>query len=400
MEPATRAGADTALRVLLVTTGYPPDASGSGRRLHALYQRLKTARPNIDWTVVTKRPPASAASAVPGPTAVHDFRSADTGQGARKGGGVVAEILWAIGLLRRGLLDDIDLLHVAGWTWYSLILSLVARRRGIPIVRELTTFGDTGAVGGAGRYFIRWTNRLAASFVSISPALEASLRSTGVDKSVWVRPNGVDTNRFRPPTPQERSAARDKIKHRFAALGDDDLIVLHIGRIRPLKNQVFLARCVALLPENFKLLIAGPAFDAGDPYMSELKEIIAGGPLAGRATVIEGFHEDVRPFYRAADIFAFPSTNEGLGNVMLEALCCGLPVAANTIENVTDWIIRPGGNGALGRLEIDEFGTRIREAARLCRRASIWKDAHARFDQDIVDKGYLRLLDQTTECSK
>ncbi len=61
--------------------------------------------------------------------------------------------------------------------------------------------------------------------------------------------------------------------------------------------------------------------------------------------------------YRAADLFAFPSTKEGFGLVALEALAAGLPVVASEIDVFLTFLVHgesallspPGDGSALGR---------------------------------------------------
>jgi glycosyltransferase involved in cell wall biosynthesis len=51
--------------------------------------------------------------------------------------------------------------------------------------------------------------------------------------------------------------------------------------------------------------------------------------------------------YRAADVFVFPSRTETLGLVMLEALACGVPVAAYPVQGPLD-VVGDTGVGVLG----------------------------------------------------
>ncbi|MHA1571313.1 MAG: hypothetical protein ACTSWM_05795, partial [Alphaproteobacteria bacterium] len=57
------------LHVLLVTTGYPPEHSGSGGRLHALYRRLAGKHPGLTWSVLCRR--AGDTPPIAGPTALY-----------------------------------------------------------------------------------------------------------------------------------------------------------------------------------------------------------------------------------------------------------------------------------------------------------------------------------------
>jgi len=375
----------TGLRILLATTGYPPGYSGSGGRLHQQYRRLSERMAGLSWHVVTKTAGGAKAAYPAGPTLIDDLS-------AQAAVSAMAECLWIRSLINDGLLDDVSLVHCAGWSWFSLLLCRAAQRRNIPVLRELTSVGDPGAMGGFGRYFIQWTNRAATRFVAISPRLQTDLRLTGISAPVWVRPNGIDVSKFRLPTNAERKEARAALQSHFAQLREKDRLILHIGRIRPLKNQRFLARCVSSLPETYKLLCIGPAYGPDDPYYLDLKRDLAHSGLAGRATVLEGFSQEVRPYYWAADVFAFPSTEEGQGNVMLEALCCGVPVAAHRMPGTTDWVVTPGVNGALSPIENVSFARALEQAANLTGRDKISRDARERFKEERLDEGYEALL--------
>jgi glycosyltransferase-like protein len=170
--------------------------------------------------------------------------------------------------------------------------------------------------------------------------------------------NGVDRDRFRAPhDASERAADRDAL-----ALGDR-LAVLTVGGIEPRKGSLTLlegfARLRAQAPElDPLLLIVGGAtlFDYRD-------EIVR---FAARARAL-GVSEHVRHVgtvtpaelerhYRAADVFAFPSTKEGFGLVALEALAAGLPVVASEIDVFLTFLAHdenallcpPGDGAALG----------------------------------------------------
>jgi glycosyltransferase involved in cell wall biosynthesis len=56
--------------------------------------------------------------------------------------------------------------------------------------------------------------------------------------------------------------------------------------------------------------------------------------------------EQVRNWYRNSDVFAFPSINEGLARVLLEAMSTGLPVVATAASGAED-CVTPGKNGSI-----------------------------------------------------
>ncbi|WP_341702900.1 glycosyltransferase family 4 protein [Ferrovibrio sp.] len=379
------------MHILLATTGYPPDHSGSGGRLHGMYSRLQAANPDFRWSVITKRRQAGTA-----PVAGPDHIAAYTAGGNEypRLGAAVLENLWLLRQLAAGLLRDVDIVHAAGWTWMTPLLLFVARRKGIPIIREMTTPGDPGGDSLGGR-IVRWTNSLADRIIAISPALEGKVRAVQPNIPIWCRPNGVDSVRFRCPDEESRLRARAVIEAALPQASPDDPVVLHVGRIRPLKNQLFLAECLARLPARFHLLLAGPAFGDADPYVAELRARLSMPDLSGRAALLEENVRDVDILMQGADIFAFPSVAEGLGTVMVEALCAGLPVVASRIPGVTDWIIKDGRNGYVADIDDLDFCNALLKAEALReRRQEIAGAAGQIYRQEIMDDGYRQLFAQ------
>ena len=170
--------------------------------------------------------------------------------------------------------------------------------------------------------------------------------------------NGVDCDRFRAPHDvAERLADRDAL-----ALGDR-LTVLTVGGIEPRKGSLTLldgfARLRAQAPElDPLLLVVGGAtlFD----YRDEIDRFAARARELGVAehvrTVGTVTPAELERHYRAADVFAFPSTKEGFGLVALEALAAGLPVVASEIDvfetflshDESALLFAPGDGTALG----------------------------------------------------
>ena len=57
--------------------------------------------------------------------------------------------------------------------------------------------------------------------------------------------------------------------------------------------------------------------------------------------------EDLAEHYASADAFVFPSLTDTFGNVLLEALACGVPVAAYNVMGPKD-VVANGSVGVLG----------------------------------------------------
>jgi glycosyltransferase-like protein len=146
--------------------------------------------------------------------------------------------------------------------------------------------------------------------------------------------NGVDPERYRPARDAaERRAAR-------AALGlDGRLAILTVGGIEPRKGSLtllegFAAARDALADRDPLLLVAGGATlfdyrDEIDRFHTRAAELGLDGDLRVLGPVDDA---ELEGLYRAADVFALPSTKEGFGLAVLEALAAGLPTVVSDLE--------------------------------------------------------------------
>jgi glycosyltransferase involved in cell wall biosynthesis len=103
---------------------------------------------------------------------------------------------------------------------------------------------------------------------------------------------------------------------------------LEVGRPQNHKNSwfaVLTAAQAARADPRVRLLMAG----AGDAQRTEIEARIAAFGLADRVRLV-GVRNDVPRLMRAADTLLFPSVQEGLGMVAVEAQAAGLPVLAST----------------------------------------------------------------------
>jgi glycosyltransferase involved in cell wall biosynthesis len=93
------------------------------------------------------------------------------------------------------------------------------------------------------------------------------------------------------------------------------------------------------------------------------------------------FGEDLAAHYASADCFVFPSRTETFGNVVLEALASGLPVAATPSPGPID-LIEEGVSGSVRGDLLDACWTALRcsrSSARSAARLHSWEACHDRF---------------------
>ncbi len=172
---------------------------------------------------------------------------------------------------------------------------------------------------------MRWFHGPASTLMVATPTLHRRLTQRGFrNLGCWSR--GVDTGLFRPRIKSYLDANRP--------------VFLYMGRVAIEKNiEAFL-----------KLDLPGTKYVVGNgPDLETLRRRYPAVRFTGFKS-----DDDLAKHVAAADVFVFPSRTDTFGLVMIEALACGVPVAAYPVQGPADVIE----NGVTGCLHED-----LREAA-------------------------------------
>jgi len=188
----------------------------------------------------------------------------------------------------------------------------------------------------------------------------------------------------------ERSS-REVLDPQFAGMWIHPVVVA-AGRLADAKNYPLLIEAIALLRAHVPVRL----FILGDGELEpELRRQIAERGL-DEAVVLCGFQKNPWKFIARADVFVLTSRYEGFGNVLIEAMACGVPVVATTSAGTRE-IVTVGIDGllvdrhqpeavaaALERVLVDEpFRARLSSAAR---------DSARRFALPAVAAAYDRVF--------
>jgi glycosyltransferase involved in cell wall biosynthesis len=158
-----------------------------------------------------------------------------------------------------------------------------------------------------GYHVVKRFHGKSAAMMVATKTLEDDLAARGFTNAVtWTR--GVDTTLYN--------------RRRKPALKLDKPVMVYVGRVSVEKNiEAFLDLD---LPGS-KLVVGG------GPQLEKLKakypDVTFTGPKFG---------EELAAHYRSGDVFVFPSKTDTFGLVMLEAMACGLPVAAYPVTGPVD----------------------------------------------------------------
>jgi glycosyltransferase involved in cell wall biosynthesis len=227
-----------------------------------------------------------------------------------------------------------DAVHIAtegplGWMARAWL-----QRHGIPFTTSFHTMFPqyvkmrTGLPESVGfRVLRRFHNAGERTMVS-TPTLANLLSGHGFARLAhWSR--GVDTELFRPVT--------------AAHLDAEGPIQLYVGRVAVEKNlEAFL-----------KLDTPGTKYVVGEgPEKRELEDRYPEVRFVGAK-----YGDELLAHYCAADVFVFPSLTDTLGFVMMEALACGIPVAAFPVQGPVD-VIGDSGAGVLS----DDLASAVEQA--------------------------------------
>lgn len=228
------------------------------------------------------------------------------------------------------------LFHVGMPETYGVIIGVIGKLHGIrTIARNSGDFlNEWRVVDGYARkisHYLKFTVfssicfRLVDKVICQGPILANKLAEKGINsQKIEVIPQPIDQDRFCAPH------SREYFKQR-AGIPLDKKMILFVGRLEIRKGLEILLSVIEAVSEhrsNFVFCVIGEG-----PYRRELERF-------GKEYVrLEGkvLPEQIDRYYKAADLFIFPSLTEGLPNVVLEAMSCKVPVIASGAGDIPSY---------------------------------------------------------------
>lgn len=177
---------------------------------------------------------------------------------------------------------------------------------------------------GLTRFFVRF----ADSFIAVSETTMRRFRDWAAvrNASSHVLPNSIDASIFGAGQPNPRLLDRYGLRGRK--------VVLTLGRFSADERYKGVDEVLGVLPElvekvpNLVYLVVGDGTDRARLESQVRQQGLTGHVVfAGRVS-----EEEKADHYRVADAFVMAGWGEGFGIVYLEALACGIPVVASTLD--------------------------------------------------------------------
>lgn len=262
---------------------------------------------------------------------------------------------------------------------------VIGRLTGVPVVIKVHG-SDVESLGvkGLTRRTALWALIRARKVISVSSYLKEKLIEHGVDRDkVAVVYNGVDSELF---------SMRDQVASRIElGLDLDRKTILFVGNLKIDKGLFDLMEALtheACRRLNPQLIIIGDG-----PLKHRLEQQIKARSLddsvqmLGRKTPVE-----IAQWINAADCLCLPSHHEGVPNVILEALSCGVPVLATRVGGIPE-VVNITNGVLINPQSPEELANGItsifkciwdRSAIRLTSPAKSWAESAATLEQEIM----------------
>ena len=262
---------------------------------------------------------------------------------------------------------ELDVIHIHSPFMIGKYAAKVARARGIPLIGTVHSqyYRDLYKATHNKRFARFLLDRLIVSVYNLCDrclAVNKSIQSMAVEDygirvPVDVANNGTDLKPI-----ENYEAARREIGEKYG-IGEDERLLLFVGRLNRIKNIFFLVDAFARLLEKeggYRLMFIGAGQDE-----EALRHKIRRLGIADRVifTGRIGDREEMKKHYARADLFTFPSLYDASSLVQIEATSQKTPAlllrGARTACTVTD-----GVDGYLSEADIDAYAEKIREIFR------------------------------------
>ena len=165
---------------------------------------------------------------------------------------------------------------------------------------------------------IAWQSRL---FAVATPGLLQECRALGVSpEKLALLPNGLVLPPFPPRRPRQERCR-----------------IVSVGRLEPQKRQDLLLEATALLSKERELELVLVGSGARKPQLKEQARALG----IFEYVTFTGFVPDPHRYIASADVFALATDHEGFGNVIVEALACGVPSVVSDVPYGPRFILGP-----------------------------------------------------------
>ncbi|MEL6107994.1 MAG: glycosyltransferase [Planctomycetota bacterium] len=236
-------------------------------------------------------------------------------------------VVWRLArLMRSRQIDAVITVGAGDKMFWGRLAAFVAR---VPVIAS--ALHSTGWPDGVGK-LNRLLTPITDAFIAVADSHGDFLREFErfPERKVHVIRNGVDCDRFLPSDVNRRDVRNE------LGLPEDARLAGLVAALRSEKNHSMLVRAAAELRESFPelhWLVVGDG-----PERASIESLISELDVADRVHLL-GTRHDTPRIVSALDVFTLCSLNEASPVSILEALACGVPVAASDVGSISESIL-------------------------------------------------------------
>jgi glycosyltransferase involved in cell wall biosynthesis len=282
------------------------------------------------------------------------------------------KLVWRLARIYRSWRPDVVLSFLFYPNNIAILAKILSRNRARIILSEhgMPSFALSRSKAPVTQIFIKWLPRFlykkADKVICVSQSLENEIQS------IYRLPSEKTSVIYNPLNMDEilRLSAED-VQHPW--FKEKIPVIINVGSLGPVKGHVFLLQAfkLVLAKHRCRLMILG-----GGLMENSLKQLAAQLGIQDDVAFL-GFQDNPFKYLSRSTMFVLSSLSEVFPMVLLEAMCCGLPVIS-TAYTGADEIITSGTNGllvppadkealasAIGALiENRDYAVKLAEAAR------------------------------------
>jgi len=329
------------MKIALLTEKYTPDIGGLAISSERLARLLSRAGHAVRVFAPTSNLPASEKRILPaGGVSVTRF-------GARKR---VDDTLadWFELIAAEHAREAFDILHAYFLPQAGFVAAYAGKYLNVPSVVSMRGNDIERAAFDPSKFSHVMYALQNASAVTTNASELARKAKAFFDRKIFLIPNGVDSELFKPM--ERNEALAEIVFHTKDAQGregnltslrareEKHFVVGFVGELREKKGMTTLLSGYAQIAKSrpASLLIVGEVREGEDKkYFDEFRIANPQLPIAVTGRVP---HNDLPAYYSLMDVFVHPSLRDGMPNAVLEAMACGVPVAATPVGGVWDAI--------------------------------------------------------------
>lgn len=159
--------------------------------------------------------------------------------------------------------------------------------------------------------------------IAITPQVkEVLIRKLNIpEDKIEIIYNGIEIKKYEGATSYDKSIFFD---------GNNNIFLIQVSRFQIEKDQKTLIKAMALLPEQYKLLLVGDG-----EFKVDCEKLANALELTDRILFL-GERMDIPELLKTSDIVVLSSHWEGFGLAIIEGMAAGLPAIASNVEGLRE----------------------------------------------------------------